>query len=174
VAGTLGRMTAQATLTLISGGARGADHIAMSAAAEQGGSVVGVLVHPLEREALRSDARQLVTEERLCLITPFKPSAGFRPANAMARNKIIYALARCTAVIASDEGRGGTWAGATEAIRRGYGPVAVWTGAGAGPGNAPLAERGAHAFAKEDELLEITRDGYTGRPQRVDQLSLGV
>jgi len=174
VTDALGRAIAGAGVTLISGGARGADQIAMGAATQRGGSAVGVLVHPLEREAQRPDARQLMAEQRLCLVSPFKPSAGFRPANAMARNKIIYALARCTAVIASDEGKGGTWAGATEALRRSYGPVAVWTGAGAGPGNPRLIERGAQPFGAPEELLAITRNGCAPAAPGADQLRLGV
>jgi hypothetical protein len=60
-------------------------------------------------------------------------------------------------VVASDEGSGGTWAGATEALTKRLVPVAVWTGEGAGPGNALLVERGA---APVDDLAQLltTRD----------------
>lgn len=168
----LGQAIAASGATLVSGGARGADHVAMTAAAARGGAIVGVLAHPLEREVRRQEAQRLLAEQRLCLISPFKPSAGFRPANAMARNKIVYGLTRCTAVVASDEGRGGTWAGATEALRRGFGPVAVWTGAGAGAGNGPLIERGAQPFAEPDELLAVTREGFEFPARAADQLTL--
>lgn len=168
----LGRAIAESGATLVSGGARGADQVAMTAAATRGGAIVGVLAHPLEREARRQEAHRLLAEQRLCLISPFKPSAGFRPANAMARNKIVYGLTRCTAVVACDEGRGGTWAGATEALRRGFGPVAVWTGAGAGEGNGPLAERGAQPFAEPDELLAVTREAFAFPARAADQLTL--
>jgi DNA processing protein len=167
----LGRSIAEAGLTLVSGGARGADQIAMSAAADRGGAIVGILVHPLEREVRQPETRRLIAEGRLCLITPFKPSTGFRPANAMARNKLIYGLTRCTAVVASSDGSGGTWAGATEALRRRFGPVAVWSGAGAGAGNRRLIEHGGRPFARSDELLAITREGFE---LPADQLSMGV
>lgn len=62
--------------------------------------------------------------EAITLAVPF--SVG----NAMGRNKIIYGLSRCTIVVATDDGTGGTWAGATEALKNHYGRVASWTGAG--------------------------------------------
>jgi predicted Rossmann fold nucleotide-binding protein DprA/Smf involved in DNA uptake len=75
--------------------------------------------------------------------------------NALGRNKIIYALAKCTVVVASDHETGGTWAGATEALKNGYGRVASWTGDGAGPGNRALVERNASELANLMRLREI-------------------
>jgi predicted Rossmann fold nucleotide-binding protein DprA/Smf involved in DNA uptake len=170
----LGRAIAEAGVTLVSGGARGADRVAMSAAAARGGAVVAALAHPLEREVADPEARRLMGEERLCLLTPFKPSAGFRPANAMARNRLIYGLTRCTAVVDSSDGRGGTWAGATEALRRGFGPVAVWSGPGAGDGNGRLIQLGAQPFATTEGLLGISREGFERARRRVDQLTMRV
>jgi predicted Rossmann fold nucleotide-binding protein DprA/Smf involved in DNA uptake len=71
----------------------------------------------------------------------------FSVGNPTARNKIIYGLARCTVVVASDEETGGTWAGAIEALKNGYGRVASWVGAGSGPGNKALVEQGALELA---------------------------
>ena len=71
----------------------------------------------------------------------------------MGRNKLIYALADVTLVVASDDGRGGTWGGAVEALRRGFGRVAVWTGPGAGPGNEPLVQKGATPVDNVEELF---------------------
>ncbi len=48
-----------------------------------------------------------------------------------------------TFVVASEHERGGTWAGATEALKKDYGTVVVWTGPGAGSGNEPLVDLGA-------------------------------
>ena len=61
----------------------------------------------------------------------------------MARNKLVYALADLTVVVAADSGSGGTWSGAEEALRKRYGRVAVWRGAGEGSGNAALERMGA-------------------------------
>lgn len=118
--------------TVVSGGAKGVDQLAMDAAAQACGTVVGVLADALDRRLRKPDVRRAIGRDELCLATPYKPTAGFSVANAMARNKIIYALARITLVVAADAERGGTWEGAVEALRRGFGPVAVWTGEGGG------------------------------------------
>lgn len=156
-------------LSVISGGARGADQTAMGRAIERGGTAVGVLAHPLDRLVQRQATHAQIDDGLLCLISPFKPEAPFTVAAAMARNRVIYGLARVTCVVASDLDRGGTWRGATEALARRYGTVAAWLGAGAGPGNEALVARGAHPVAKPPELLEL---GPV--PPREDQLPLEV
>jgi predicted Rossmann fold nucleotide-binding protein DprA/Smf involved in DNA uptake len=128
---------------IVSGGAKGVDILSMDAAYRAEIPSVGVTTEGLERASRRKELRGAVSEARLCLVTPYAPSAGFSVGNAMGRNKLIYALATCTLVVASDIDTGGTWQGATEALRRGFGQVAVWTGPGAGPGNGALADRGA-------------------------------
>lgn len=159
-----------------SGGARGVDRLAMNAALDAGGSCVGVLADSLLRVTREPEVRVAIGEERLCLATPFAPSAGFSAGNAMARNKLIYALAEVTFVVASDVETGGTWAGATEALRRGFGAVAVWTGGGGGPGNAALVERGTRPIDALDQLWDPQPEPAS-RPSPSDetkQLHLGV
>ena len=130
---------------IVSGGARGVDLISMDAAYELGVPSVGVTAEGIERAGRRRELRAAVADGRLLLVSPFAPSAGFSVGNAMGRNKIIYAMAINTLVVASDIESGGTWAGATEALRRKFGPVSVWIGAGAGGGNQPLIDRGGEA-----------------------------
>ncbi len=157
--------------TVFSGGAKGVDQLAMDAAAHAGGSVVGVLADALDRRLRKPDVRRAVGRDELCLVTPFKPTAGFSVANAMARNKIIYALARVTLVVAADAEKGGTWEGAAEALRRGFGPVAVWAGDGAGPGNELLAEQGARPIDDLERLFDAPPEEPT---DPAEQLRLGV
>ena len=145
-------------LTLVSGGARGVDQLAMNAAFLAGGSVVGVLADNLEQRLRKADTISALDSDRTCLVVQQHPSTGFSAQAAMARNKLVYALADLTAVVAADEGSGGTWAGADEALRRHYGRVAVWRGAGEGPGNATLERLGAAGFRSMDELEAILRD----------------
>lgn len=141
---------------VVSGGARGADRIAMSKALVAGGCAVGVLAHPLARSMRDSSIAPALDDGHLCLVTPFKPDAGFSVGNAMARNKLIYALSQVTAVVASDKDVGGTWSGAVEALDREFGTVAVWRGPGEGPGNAALASRaGAIPFEAPEVLVKI-------------------
>jgi predicted Rossmann fold nucleotide-binding protein DprA/Smf involved in DNA uptake len=61
----------------------------------------------------------------------------------MGRNKFVYALSQSTLVVASDLKKGGTWAGAEEAIKGKFGQVDVWTGDGATKGNQGLVSIGA-------------------------------
>jgi predicted Rossmann fold nucleotide-binding protein DprA/Smf involved in DNA uptake len=137
---------------VVSGGAKGVDRLAMNAAIEAGGSVVGVLADSLLRATRDADARRAINAGRLCLCTPYKPSAGFTAANAMGRNKIIYALSEATLVVAADDGAGGTWAGAVEALRHRISPVLVWTGLGASAGNEKLVPLGASPLSASSEV----------------------
>ena len=114
----------------------------MNAALGVEGAVVGVLADSLIRSANDSDVRRAISDEHLCLVTPYVPTAPFSAGNAMSRNKLIYALADVTFVVASDEGKGGTWSGAVEALKKTYGDVAVWTGDGAGAGERCPRARG--------------------------------
>ena len=108
----IGRLAAEVQCTVISGGARGIDHAAMSGALSEWGTVVGVLDNRLERAALDRGNRDALMDDRLVLVSPYDPKAGFNVGNAMQRNKLIYALADASLVVESDIRKGGTWAGA--------------------------------------------------------------
>jgi predicted Rossmann fold nucleotide-binding protein DprA/Smf involved in DNA uptake len=140
-------------LAVVSGGASGVDQLAMAAAWEAGGAVVAVLPEGLDRALRARENRAAVLDGRALFCSPYKPTAGFSAGNAMARNKIVYAQSSLALVVASDEGSGGTWAGATEALAKRLAPVAVWMGEGAGAGNAALVERGAMPVDDLDRLL---------------------
>lgn len=159
---------------VISGAAKGVDRLAMTSVLDAGGSAVGVLADSLTRMTRDPEVRQAVSDGRLCLCTPYKPTAGFSVANAMGRNKLIYALSKATLVVAADAERGGTWAGATEAIRQSTAPVLVWTGAGAGNGNALLAEHGATAVDQLSDLFPLPAPTPRVSEARPDQLALEV
>jgi predicted Rossmann fold nucleotide-binding protein DprA/Smf involved in DNA uptake len=74
----------------------------------------------------------------------------------MGRNKIIYALAEFALVIASDMGKGGTWAGALENLRAGWTPLFVYTGNDAPEGNMALRDAGAYPFTlPEDAQISV-------------------
>ncbi len=164
-------------LPVISGAARGVDGDAMNAAFEVGGQVVGVLADALERSVTRRGTRRGVADGRICLVTPFTPSAPFSVGNAMGRNKIIYGLSRCTIVVASDHETGGTWAGAIEALKNGYGRVVSWIGPGSGAGNSALVRRGAAELPDVNRLEELFHESVVSPKVKVeslgDQLTLG-
>lgn len=158
---------------VVSGGAKGVDLLAMEAAYQAEIPSIGVTTEGLERASRRKELRGAVGEGRLCLLTPYAPGADFSVGNAMGRNKLIYGLATVTMVVASDLDSGGTWGGATEALRRGFGSVAVWTGAGAGPGNAALVERGGWAVDDLDHWDPSAASAPVNEP-RPSQLGLEI
>ena len=167
VAKEVARLAARRGLPLVSGGARGVDQLAMDAAYEAGGAVLGILAESLLRKLKRPDVRRAVYDGSTVMCTPYSPDAPFKAGNAMGRNKLIYAQAALTVVIASDVDTGGTWSGATEALKHGFGPVAVWRGEGEGPGNEPLQQRGATPVSSLDDiesLLDTPRPVMTEPP----------
>lgn len=159
VARATARGAARRGLTTISGGARGVDQLAMAAAEQAGGSVVGILADSLERAIGSADTRRALLDGTACLATPYRPDAGFSAGNAMGRNKIVYGLSRVTLVVATAQGKGGTWSGATEALKKRFATVAVWRGEGEGPGNAPLESTGAVAIGDVDDLFDLPSAG---------------
>ncbi|MBN1642044.1 MAG: DNA-protecting protein DprA [Anaerolineae bacterium] len=138
---------------LYSGGARGVDSTATTAALEGRGTAVGVLAHSLERAIRSPEARDALARGDLALATPYSPDAGFSVGAAMGRNKLIYALADYAIVVACDAGRGGTWAGATEALKARWIPVLVLDGPDVPEGNRWLVKRGGIPFSI-DSLIE--------------------
>ncbi len=137
--------------------------------------MIGFLAESLEKRVAAPDTRRVILEGSVCLATPFGPSAPFSVGSAMARNKLIYASARTTLVVATDEGKGGTWEGAAEALRHGYGHVSVWRGDGEGPGNAALAAKGARPIETVEALLEPPEDPVSPVPENVpEQIGLNL
>ena len=142
------KRVADLSKTLVSGGQRGVDQLSMNAAFEAGGCVVGILTDSLVRKLKKSDVRQAIYDGQTVICTPYNPDAPFSVGNAMGRNKLIYAMAGLTFVVACDPEKGGTWSGAEEALKFDFGRVAVWQGQGEGTGNAKLLER-AKQLGKE-------------------------
>jgi predicted Rossmann fold nucleotide-binding protein DprA/Smf involved in DNA uptake len=109
---------ARQRLTVVSGGARGADQIGMAAALDAGGRVTAVLPEGLGKPSVASRYREAVMDGRLLLLSPFYPDAGFTIGNAMGRNKVLYGLAEAAVIVRADARSGGTWAGAEEELKR--------------------------------------------------------
>jgi len=140
----VGRLTARAGKTIVSGGAKGIDQAAMRGALEGGGKVCGVMADSLERTTMNREHRNLLLDGQLVLISPYDPSAGFNVGNAMQRNKLIYALSDASLVVSSDMNKGGTWAGAIEQLDKlKFVPVYVRSTRGSSPGLDALRNKGA-------------------------------
>ncbi len=158
----LGRRAAEQRLSIVSGDARGVDRTAMEGALEAGGSVLGVLPGDLLRSASSRRHRRWLVAEQLTLVSAFPPETRWRGWQAMDRNKHIYCLADAGVVVTSARGRSGTWAGATETLKKGW--VPVWVRPSESPGNVGLAERGAR-WLPDDGLGRLAAlFDPTGRP----------
>ena len=126
-----GLQMARQGYVLVSGGARGADAAAQASCLTGGGQVISVLAGPLTG----ASHRNLL----LCCEDSF--DLPFSPARALSRNRLIHILGEKTLVAQAAFGSGGTWAGATENLRRGWSPVFCFTDGS--PGAKALLERGA-------------------------------
>jgi predicted Rossmann fold nucleotide-binding protein DprA/Smf involved in DNA uptake len=139
----LSELCAGAGWGVVSGGARGVDQISMNAVLSSGGFGVEVLADSLERAVAKKQKREAILGERLTVLTPYLPKGSFTAGKAMGRNRLVYALARYACVVSSDRGRGGTWSGATEAMRKRLAPVFVRANDDVPDGNHALVGEGA-------------------------------
>lgn len=131
-------------IPVVSGGARGVDHISMMAALKAGGTAIGVLAENLLRKSVEREARHALADRRLLLLSANHPSACFTVEGAMGRNKLIYAMADYGLIVSAEYKKGGTWAGAAEELKREVSrPVFVRIGRNAPLGNNKLLELGA-------------------------------
>ena len=142
----IGNSCGLAGLVLYSGGAKGVDSIGMQAALQSRGYGVGILADSLEKAIRNPMYREALKQGDLCLATPSSPNAPFSVGAAMGRNKLIYALATYAVVVASDSEKGGTWAGATEALKAQWIPIFVLEHSEMSDGNKMLIQKGGLAF----------------------------
>jgi DNA processing protein len=165
----VGRLAANASKTIVSGGARGIDQAAMLGALEQGGKVIGVLADSLEKGAMNRENRDVLMNGQLVLISSYDPSAGFNVGNAMRRNRLIYALADASLVVNSDFNKGGTWAGATEQLDKLHMvPVYVRSTGETSAGLEALRKKGAVPWPDPqdvDEFMEVFDAATSGAVQ---------
>lgn len=160
----LGHAAASQGWSIVSGGARGIDEASMRGAIEASGTVIGVVADSLLKTSTSHKYRDAIQRSDIVLLSPFHPEAGFRGANAMARNKYVYCLSRAAVVVCSDTGKGGTWAGATEDLKKKWVPLWVKHQAKSKSGNSALIGHGAlplrdadpHALRMEELARGLT------------------
>jgi DNA processing protein len=177
-----GRVSARAGCVVVSGGARGIDQAGIRGALGAGGRAVGVLADSLERVALSRDHREPLLDERLVLMCPYDPAAGFNVGHAMQRNKIIYALADAALVVNADYESGGTWAGAVEQLQRWhFVPIYVRSAGRTAAGLEGLARLGAKHWPEpestEDFKQAVATQGFdrdAGSPPEQEALPFGA
>ena len=141
---------------VVTGGAKGIDNAAMVHALDKGGKVVVFLPDNIQTKLRDSFYQHNILDGNLLVyshISPFeKKGRNTFVAAAMERNKFIYAFSSATAVVKSDLKKGGTWAGATEALRHGWAQVFVWDNKEYA-GNQKLIELGAKPLSDTGERV---------------------
>jgi len=115
---------------VVSGGAKGVDSISATYAIDNGGFAIEFLADGLEKKIKDRAVLKQLLDGKLLLYSAVSPFAkkyrnSFVVA-AMDRNKFIYAQSCGTVVVKSDFGKGGTWAGATEALKNKWCKIYVW------------------------------------------------
>lgn len=145
----IGLQAARNGLSVVSGGARGVDQLAMFGSLNASGTVIGVLADSLLSLALSAKYRKYITSGDLVLISPFNPEAGFNVGNAMGRNRYIYCLSDAAVVVCSTPEKGGTWNGAIENISQKWVPLWVKKNTSLLSGNGLLYELGAGWFPEK-------------------------
>lgn len=108
---------------IVSGGAKGVDELSTKIALENGGYAVEFLADSMLKKIRNREVMNNIRNNKLLIFSIAKPDAGFNVGMAMMRNKYIYISSKGTVVIKSDLKKGGTWAGATENIRKKYSPI---------------------------------------------------
>lgn len=141
-------------LVIYSGGAKGVDVTSQTVALNCGGAVVAYIADALIQKIKKNDIAKSIADGKLLLLSDLKPDVGFSAGRAMNRNKFIYASAMGTFAVESEYNKGGTWTGATEAIKNKWGKVFVWDNSSFG--NKKLIEAGGCAYdITEEKLVDV-------------------
>ena len=134
-ASRVGECSARAGLTLVSGGAVGADSVGQGACLSRGGSVISFVPTRLVDYAKQPPRKGLL----LCSETGF--SLPFTAQRALSRNRLIHGMGQRTFVAQVAAGTGGTFRGTMENLSHNWSPVFVH--ADGSPGAALLRQNGA-------------------------------
>ncbi|MBQ9007902.1 MAG: DNA-protecting protein DprA [Clostridia bacterium] len=135
------RATVRNGYGVVSGGAKGIDTASAVSALREGSFAIEYVSGSMLSKMRNPDVLNVIREERLLLMSVVIPTDGFDVGIAMYRNRFIYAQSVGTVVVRSDNGKGGTWAGATDNLKKGYCPV--FCRDCDYPGNRGLIKRGA-------------------------------
>lgn len=141
VARRLGERAASEGVVIVSGDARGVDRAAMEAALDAGGQVIGILADSLAKSVLSKRYRQAIAGGHLLLLSHTEPDARFTVAQAMERNRYIYAASDAV-IVADSDVKGGTWNGALENLKHRWTSAYVRVGGPSRAGNIALAREG--------------------------------
>lgn len=137
-----GAECAKLGLSVVSGGARGSDKLAVAGCVRSGGRGFHLLPGGWKGTVRSASA-----------LASFNPDmAAFDRNMAFARNAWIYAAAEAAILVASRFGKGGSWSGALASHRKRIAPVIVFCGKNPSSGNLAFARMGLAAVSSAAEL----------------------
>ncbi len=158
--------------SVISGGARGVDQIAVNESIKQGGFNIAIVADNLLKKSLERDNRNAIANQQLLLLSSFHPQAHFTVGSAMGRNKLIYAMADYALVVSAEAKKGGTWTGAVEELKRENSKRVFIRAEGNVPaGNKQLLELGGIAvqnFTEKNFKQQLQKTAINGSQQQIN------
>ena len=168
----VGRLAAEEGLTLVSGGAAGADTEAQEACLAAGGSVIVFTPGRLT---------ELPVRRNVLYLSEGGWTLPFSVPRAMSRNRLIHAMGEKTLVAQTGFGSGGTWNGTLDNLRHGWSTVFVHDDGSEGA--AALIARGAEpaaaaltslrtlepSQARFCEAVRYPERAETTRPEAIDE-----
>lgn len=164
----------ESKMMIVSGGARGADQVAMRTAFECGGNVVAALSGDLLKTILVRENRDAIAQNQLLLFSAVDPETRFSPINAMDRNKYIYAMADY-ALVAQSDTKGGTWSGAIEELKRpDHHPVYAYIGNMHTEGCTQLVAKGAIPWKPMDKLQSMLENNRIAQSHKIEMAQLSL
>lgn len=153
---------------VISGGAKGVDSKALTSALDNYGKTIIVIPQGITTfgKGMR-EMYQHIRDGRVLVVSQFHPNNPWSVPNAMIRNGIIYALAQET-FVAQSGSHGGTWSGATEALRNHRKVYVRWPEKDEDNSNKLLAQKGAIPVDINGNFLDLSQDDLL-TPQEKEQ-----
>ena len=149
---------------ILTGGELGVSRIAASAAIQAGAPVIDVLGGGLQAHLEREDVARAISDGQNATLSLVHPEAMFTVPHAIARNKVLFALADAAFVFNTDGKRG-----ECDALHsRTCDWIYAWEG---WPGNAQLIARGATPFS-DPAKLDLPALSRIWNGSRAEQLSL--
>lgn len=132
----LAKGAARLGYVVLTGGERGVSRVARGAVRQCGGDLVEVLGGDMRAHIQEEDIKEMLNEGRAATISLEHPEALFTVTHAIARNKLLFALADAAFIFNTDGKRG-----ELDALRAHYCDwIYAWTGF---PANRSLLTRGA-------------------------------
>jgi DNA processing protein len=141
-------------LTVVSGYAKGVDTATHLAALRNGGRTVIVLAEGIDHFRIKQDFAKDFDPARTLVLSQFSPSQPWQAHAAMARNSIIFGLAKALVVIEAGE-RGGTLAAGEGAMKLGRPVLVVDFGERTPEGNKKLLSSGATPVRNAQSLQAV-------------------